>query len=181
MGINSPLDHEKKENLVKAQGITYSLALDEMKGKDIHATCEIADYIVSVACEEAEGMYMYDTQGKLHWMIPEKNHNQHFEVVVQDKNDKRFLPGLTVKAKLLNVDKKIIEEMTVPFIWHPFLFHYGINISISKKGKYFAQIDIEKPAFHRHDQTYGKKYEIDVAVTLGPLTLTPGRKEYGEE
>lgn len=181
MGVNSPLDHEKKENLAKSQGITYSLALEEMKGIDVHASCEIEDYIVSVACEEAEGMYMYDRRGKLHWMVPEKGDNQHFEVVVQDKDDKRFIPGLTVKAHLLDNEKKVVTEMTVPFIWHPFLFHYGINCKIPKKGKYFAQIEIEKPAFHRHDQTYGKRYEKDVSVTLGPLTLTPGRKEYGEE
>lgn len=181
MGVNKPLEHEKKENLAKAQGTTYALALDEMKTEDIHAKVEIEDYILSVACEDAEGMYMYNSQGKLHWMVPDKKDNQHFEVVVQDKDDKRFIPGLDVKAQLLNEDKKVIADMKVPFIWHPFLFHYGTNCSIPKKGKYFAVVTVRKPAFHRHDETFGKRYENDVNVTLGPITLTPGRKEHGEE
>lgn len=181
MGINSQLDHERKENLAKAQGITYSLALDEMKGEASHASVEIEDYIISVACENAEGMYMYSSSGKLHWMVPEKKDNQHFEVSVQDKDDKRFIPSLEVNAQILDENKKMVTKMEVPFIWHPFLFHYGVNCSIPKKGTYYAVIEIKKPAFHRHDQTYGKKYEKDVSVTLGPITLTPGRKEHGEE
>lgn len=181
MGINSSLDSEKKRNLAVAQGDTYTLALDEMKQEDSHAAKTVDDYIISVACEDAEGMYMYDTTGKLEWMIPDKEDNQHFEVVVQDKDDKRFIPELEISAQLLDSNKKVVAEINVPFIWHPFLFHYGINCKIPKAGKYFAKINIKKPSFHRHDEVYGKRYPKDVLVTLGPISLKPGRKPHGEE
>jgi uncharacterized protein involved in high-affinity Fe2+ transport len=181
MGINSPLDKEKKRNLALAQGTTYALALDEMQTEDTHASCIIDDYIISIACEDAEGMYMDSDAGELRWMIPDKKDNLHFEVVVQDKDDKRFIPDLEVKAKILNEKKETVTTMTVPFIWHPFLFHYGINCSIPKAGKYVAEVTIKKPSFHRHDETYGNRYPKDVTVTLGPLSLKPGRKEHGEE
>ena len=181
MGMNSPLEKERKRNLAVAQGDVYALALDEMKDEDGNASTEADDYIISIACEDAEGMYMYNEKGDLEWMIPEKGVNQHFEVVVQDKDDKRFIPGLEIYAKLLDKSKNVVAEMIVPFIWHPFLFHYGINCRILTAGTYFAELKIKKPSFHRHDETYGKRYGKDVTVILGPVSLKPGRKNHGEE
>lgn len=79
--------------LADDQGKAYTAALEKMKEDDVHASQEVEDYIISLACEDAEGMYMYDSSGKLAWMIPEEGDNQHVEVVVQDIEDKRFLPG----------------------------------------------------------------------------------------
>lgn len=181
MGMNSPLEAEKKKNLALTQGLAYSLALDEMKEEDVHAAVEVEDYIVSLSCEDAEGMYMDHGKGELEWMIPAPNENIHVEVVVQDKDDKRFLPGLDVQCVLEDDDHTEVASFTIPFIWHPFLFHYGINTTIPKAGEYFARITIKKPTFHRHDQVFGKRYENDVTVTLGPVHLKPGKKKYGEE
>jgi hypothetical protein len=181
MGMNSPIEKEKKQLLARAQGDTFMLALNEMQTEDAHASIEVDDYIVSLACEDAEGMYMDADTGKLHWMVPEEQANQHVEVVVQDKDDKRFLPGLEIYCRLFDEKKKEVVHVQIPFIWHPFLFHYGINTTIPKKGKYTAEVTIKKPQFHRHDETYGKRYEKDVTVRLGPVALTPGRKEHGEE
>jgi hypothetical protein len=180
MGINSVEEKEKKKTLALAQGDTYALALVEMQEEDVHASVEIEDYIISIACEDAEGMYMYN-DGKLEWMIPHEGDNQHFEVVVQDKEDKRFIPGLEVHATLFDEHKKEVAKMEVPFIWHPFLFHYGINCKIPKAGKYTAEIFIKKPSFHRHDEEVGNRYANDVTITLGPVLLKPGRKEHGAE
>ena len=180
MGINSAQKEEKKRNLALAQGDTYSLALDEMKEEDISASAEVEDYIISLACEDAEGMYMDNKKG-LAWMIPQPEENLHVEVVVQDKADKRFIPNLDVYCKLFDKEKKEISSLHIPFIWHPFLFHYGMNTTIPQKGLYTVEITIKKPLFHRHDQTYGMRYRNDVTITLGPISLTPGKKEYGEE
>lgn len=179
--MNSKLEKEKKRTLALVQGNTYTLALDEMKDEDVYASTVQDDYIISLACENAEGMYMYNNLRKLHWMIPEPSENQHVEIVVQDKDDKRFLPGLEVFCKLLDEDKKVVANLHIPFIWHPFLFHYGMNTSIPKEGKYRAEVTIQKPSFHRHDEEVGKRYEKDVTVTLGPVHLKPGRKEHGAE
>lgn len=181
MGINTPLEKEKKHNLAVSQGDTYSLALDEMKDEDVSASLQIDDYIISLACENAEGMYMTDKEGRLSWMTPADKENIHVEVVVQDKDDKRFIPHLDIFCKLYDEDKKEVANLHIPFIWHPFLFHYGMNTTIPRKGKYTAEITIKKPLFHRHDQTYGMRYQKDVTILLGPLLLTPGRKDYGEE
>ncbi len=181
MGINSKLDKERKRNLVRSQGISFSLALDEMKEEDSYASKELDDYLLSVACEKAEGVYNYDQHGQLKWMIPAAGDNQHLEVVVQDVKDKRFIPQLKIEATIITQHNKPLQTIDLPFIWPPFLYHYGTNISIPTEGQYFVRITIKKPNFCRHDQELGKRYQNDVSLTLGPLNLTPGRKEYGEE
>ncbi|CAN5160700.1 hypothetical protein BH11PAT1_BH11PAT1_5710 [soil metagenome] len=181
MGVNTQREKTEKKKLADNQGQTYQVALEKMKEDDVHASKEVDDYIVSLACEDAEGMYMYDDLGKLSWMIPHQGENQHVEIVVQDKDDLRFLPGLEVSCKLIDEEDTVVADLKIPFIWHPFLFHYGINCIIPKAGKYRAEVFIKKPEFHRHDEEVGKRFEHDVTVTLGPVTLTPGRKEHGAE
>lgn len=174
-------EHNKtKTDVAKAQGIAFSLALNEMKKQDTHAAKEVDDYIVSMACENAEGMYMFNNDDKLEWQIPGEEKNQHIEIVVQDKEDKRFIPSLEIHCKLSDENKQV-AEFNIPFVWHPFLYHYGANITIPKEGMYSAEVTIKKPTFGRHDETYGKRYAKDVTVTLGPVSLKPGRKPHGEE
>jgi hypothetical protein len=175
-------EHNKtKTDLAKAQGIAFSLALDEMKKQDTHASQEVSDYLISMACENAEGMYHFNNNDELVWQVPEEGKNQHIEIVVQDKGDKRFIPSLEVYCKLHDEEDTIVSEFQIPFVWHPFLYHYGINITIPKEGTYFAEVTIKKPTFGRHDETYGKRYQKDVTVKLGPVSLKPGRKSHGEE
>ncbi len=171
----------KKQQLAIDQGVTFKAALDLMREDTANASNEIDDYIVTLACEEAEGMYMVQQDGSLMWEIPDPEDNLHLEVAVQDKLDGRFLPHLEVSCKLLDESDQITEEKTVPFIWHTFLFHYGTNWQIPKEGEYTGVITIKQPHFHRHDEVAGKRYLKDVIVTLGPIHLKPGRKEHGEE
>lgn len=180
MGINTRREQKEKDTLAQHQGITFDAALEKMKEDATHASEEVEDYIVSVACEEAEGMYMFHGD-KLEWMIPAKGENQHIEIVVQDRKDKRFLPGLEITCHVKDDTDTVVAQFATPFVWHPFLFHYGMNCVIPKKGKYTIDVVISKPTFHRHDEEVGLRYKKDVVVSLGPVQLTPGRKEHGPE
>ncbi|WP_423818433.1 hypothetical protein V5739_12500 [Salinimicrobium sp. TIG7-5_MAKvit] len=71
-----------------------------MKEMDNHAEKEVDDYIISLASEEAEGTYQLQ-DGKLKWNTPEEGFNTHLEIVVRDKHDKRFIPGLKIRGKYL--------------------------------------------------------------------------------
>lgn len=178
--MNKTNEKIEKIKLATDQGETYELALEKMKEEDVHASIEFEDYIISVCCEKAEGMYMQH-DNDLRWMIPHREDNQHVEIVVQDKDDKRFLPGLNIFCTLYNEKMEEIAILNIPFIWHPFLFHYGMNCKIPGKGSYTVKVTVLKPMFHRHDEVMGKRYQNDVTVVLGPLILEPGRKEYGPE
>src|SRR5262245_28133128 len=88
-------DEAKKEQLklAKEQGEAYVKALKEMVKKEAHDGAEkhAGNYIVAVAVEDAEGMYMMH-DGQLKWMEPEGN--AHIEISVRDAADNRFVPSL---------------------------------------------------------------------------------------
>lgn len=178
--IDSPKE-KKQERLAKKQGLAYDASYEILMSEDPHAVVEVDDYRITASFEPAEGMYGPGPAGSLAWETPGADHNQHFEVVVRDRNDGRFLPGLEIQLRLFDTENRKVAETTVPFIWHPFVFHYGINGRIPAEGDYTVEVVIPVPQFHRHDEVRGKRYGRDVSVRLGPLHLKPGRKPHGPE
>ncbi|MGB7786610.1 MAG: iron transporter [Salinimicrobium sp.] len=172
-------DNEKKKKLAEDQGKAYSAALDYMKSIDNHAEKEVDDYIISLASEEAEGTYQLQG-GELKWNTPEKDKNTHLEIVVRDKKDKRFIPGLDIKGKVFDDKDNLIIDTDFPFLWHPFLLHYGAFFKIPKSGKYRVQVEIPAPKFHRHDEIKGKRYGKDVKVDI-EIEMETGREPHGPE
>lgn len=175
-------DAQKKAALAEAQGNAYDEALAYMAKQDTSARAEIDDYIVTLACEEAEGMYFPSGENTLEWHKPERNRNAHVEVVVQDKADKRFIPGLEITVQLYDAEGSSVgDETVVPFLWHPFLYHYGKDWSVPDDGAYTARITIKQPQFGRHDSLIGKRYARTVSVDIGPVDIKTGRKPVGPE
>ncbi|PRY09667.1 hypothetical protein CLV24_1184 [Pontibacter ummariensis] len=168
-----------KVALEKAQGAAYEAALKLMQHMDNHVSVEVDDYIVHVVSEKAEGTYQL-ADGGLQWHVPEPGYNTHMEIVVQDKHDNRFIPGLNIRARVLK-GGQLVEERGFPFFWHPFLYHYGSNFQINESGEYDIEVHIPAPDFPRHDEVKGKRYAKDVTVKLGPLKLEKGRKPHGPE
>ncbi len=178
--IHSP-DERRQERLVRAQGDAYRASYDELMAEDPHAEAEIDEYLITASFEPAEGMYGMGPDGSLGWETPRDEDNQHFEVIVRDRDDGRFLPGLDIHLRLLDASGKAVAETSVPFIWHPFVLHYGIDGRIPGEGDYTAEVSIPAPRFHRHDEVRGRRYQRDVTVRLGPLHLKPGKKPHGPE
>ncbi|WP_373059770.1 iron transporter [Zunongwangia sp. H14] len=173
-------DNEKKIKLAEQQGKALGAAADYMKNMDNYVEKEVHDYIVSVVSEEAEGTYQFQ-DGELKWHVPPKDFNTHMEILVRDKHDKRFLPGLKISAKVFDEDNQLVEEKDFPFFWHPFLNHYGANFKIPKEGEYTVEVNFPAPEFPRHDEIKGKRFEKGVSEKFGPLTLEAGRKPHGPE
>lgn len=180
MATQEPLS-ATKDKLRREQGEAYQRALEYMQTETACAQTEADDYIITLACEEAEGMYHKQADGSLEWTIPAPEDNQHVEVAVQSKLDKRFMPGLDISCKLFDDKGELVGEKVQPYIWHPFLDHYGINWKIPGEGDYTAEITIKQPTFCRHDEFIGKLFQRDVTVKLGPIHLVPDRSEHGGE
>ncbi|MDT0645722.1 iron transporter [Zunongwangia sp. F260] len=146
---------------------------------DNHAEKEVGDYIISLASEEAEGTYRLQN-GELKWNVPEEGFNTHLEIVVRDNKDKCFIPELKIKGKVYDEGGKFVVEKDFPFLWHPFLFHYGAFFKIPEAGKYRVELEIPAPEFHRHDEIKGKRYEKDVKVKM-QIEMESGREPHGPE
>lgn len=175
-------DSGDKQRLRQNQGQAYEKALQYMKNETGTFNLQEADdYIISSTSEKAEGFYALMPEGGLEWQTPNPNENQHIEVIVQDREDQRFLPNLEVFYELRDIDNNFISQDYLSFIWHPFLFHYGANIEIPQESEYKLKVTVKAPSFNRHDEILGKKYANDVTVELGPIKMTPGQKPHGPE
>lgn len=182
--IHSPKEQEQ-EALVHDQGRAYGRSYEMLMAEDPHAEVEVDDYRVTASFEPAEGMYTTGPDTTLAWTTPREHDNQHFEVIVRDREDGRFIPELDIRLRLYagsdHGSESPVVDIPVPFIWHPFVLHYGVDGRIPGEGDYTAEVSIPAPQFNRHDQVRGRRYEHDVTVRLGPVHLKPGKKPHGPE
>lgn len=161
-----------REQLRKAE----ENALEQMLKKDVGSQKRSGDYEVAVAVEKAEGMWVWHADA-LTWRNPAPDDNQHVEVVVRDAEDGRFIPGLSVYVTLTAPDGRELGTKVQPFLWHPFLYHYGANWSIPEEGDYNITVRVEPATFPRHKREMGERYTRREVVTFSGIHVKPAREE----
>jgi hypothetical protein len=163
---------ENQLELARRQGNALRSALDVMIGEvaDDGQEIEHGPYLIGYAIEDAEGMYHRDDDGNLVWQEPGKE-NIHVEISVRDKADGRFIPYLDIHARLIDSEGKDVGLHRQPFVWHPWLYHYGRNWFIENGGDYTLEVRIKAPDFPRHDKKNGKRYSDDVEVTFSAVKI----------
>lgn len=161
--------------LAKAEGTAYGAALKYLTTNEAgdSGEREIGDYIVGYAIEEAEGLY-HMKDGRLVWEEP-TDFNCHLEIVVRSASDGRFLPGLKVRVRLLDPGRQVVLETTLPFLWHPWIHHYGANCQVPDAGQYILHVHIDAPDFPRHDRINGKRFQENVETEFD-IKIKTGRK-----
>ena len=119
---------------------------------------------------------MYElADGRLVWREAAEEANVHLEIAVADAADGRFVPALDITLTVLDGDRELFTT-TMPFLWHPYLYHYGTNAKVPGEGPYTVRVRIEAPTFMRHDPVNGKRYAEPVQVLFEDRRFTPGRK-----
>jgi uncharacterized protein involved in high-affinity Fe2+ transport len=162
-----PSDEAKAKELdmARRQGDSFGEALERMIAEvaDDGQEKQAGPYLVGYAVERPEGMYMPDENGDLVWHEP-GDENAHLEISVRDAADGRFIPYLTIHARLTDSQGNDVAVHEQPFIWHPWLFHYGRNWRVPADGDYRLEVDIKAATFPRHDKENGRRFEQDVHV-----------------
>jgi hypothetical protein len=138
------------------------------------AVTTAGDYLVALISEHAEGMYAPGEEG-LVWRDVPGDANAHIEVAVADGADGGFVPELDVAVTVLDGDIELFR-WPAPFLWHPFLHHYGLNARVPGEGPYTVIVEIEPPWWMRHDPVNGARYAEAVEVAFKDVSFTPGRK-----
>lgn len=164
---------EAQLEVARKQGEAYAAALHGMNEESGAQTQRAREYEVAVVVEEAEGMWQ-PQGGELQWMSPTEE-NAHVEVAVRDAADGRFVPGLTVRVTIATADGQPVGSHEQPFLWHPWLYHYGLNWRVPEEGDYRITVRIEPPTFGRHDHNNGKRFAQPVEVGF-TRHITPGQK-----
>ncbi len=162
--------------LARKQGEALQAALDAMDEESDSGvlTREAGDFEIGIAVEEAEGMW-HRQDGELVWENPGEE-NCHVEVCVRDRADGRFVPGLEVAVTLIDPDGREVGTHEQPFLWHPWLFHYGRNWRVGGPGDYRVRVRVEPPSFMRHDHENGRRYEEPVEVEFEGVAIEPDQK-----
>lgn len=136
------------------------------------------DYIVAYAIEYAEGYWHYEGD-KFRYMAENDmsgKTNTHVEISVRDAGTGRFMHDLDITAQLKDARGTIIGTMKEPFMWHPWLYHYGENWRIPKSGTYDLVLHIQPPAYHRYGKTAGQHFSQSINLTFHHITLKTGQK-----
>ncbi|MBX6762242.1 MAG: iron transporter [Rubrobacteraceae bacterium] len=168
---------EEQLDLAREQGKALQKALEHMTREvaDDGGEKRAGDYLVGYAVERAEGMY-HMRDGRLEWQNPSEEENVHVEVSVRDGSDGRFIPGLEVHATLVDAAGEEVGTHLQPFLWHPWLYHYGRNWHVPGDGEYTLRVRIEPPEFHRHDKENGMRFTETVEVDFEGVKIKTGRE-----
>lgn len=186
MSAHIPPMHTSEESsveqleLARAQGAALEAALEAMDRESdsgVHRQ-RAADYEVAIAVEEAEGMWS-PGDGALEWQEPE-DANCHVEVCVRDGADGRFIPDLRVLVTLVAPDGALLGTYLQPFLWHPWLYHYGRNWTVPASGRYRVLVEIDSPSFCRHDHENGQRFQEPVEVEFAGVEITTGAKRVSD-
>lgn len=164
---------EEQLDLAHKQGAAYAAALQAMNEESGAQTKRADEYEIGVVVEDAEGMWHLEG-GALRWMTPTEE-NAHVEVAVRDAADGRFIPGLTVRVTITTADGQPVASHEQPFLWHRWLYHYGLNWRVPGEGDYQINVRIEPPTFGRHDHENGKRFADPVEVKF-TRHIKPGQK-----
>jgi Fe2+ transport protein len=161
-------------DVARAEGGAYARALQAMDEESGAVTQRAGDYLIAFVQENAEGMYELE-DGRLVWREAPEEANAHLEIAVADAADGRFVPGLDITLTLLDGDRELFTT-TMPFLWHPYLYHYGTNARVPDEGPYNVRVRIDPPTFMRHDPVNGRRYADRVDVAFENRRFEPGRK-----
>lgn len=160
--------------VARDQGDSYRRGVEAMAAEEAAVTRHAGEYLIAFVTEDAEGMYEL-ADGDLMWREAADDANVHLEVAVADAGDGRFVPGLAVRVDVERDGRQILST-DLPFLWHPFLYHYGANAAVPDAGPFDVTVHIEPPAFMRHDPINGRRFMEPVHARFESVRFGTGRK-----
>lgn len=142
------------------------------------ASVRIGDVVLAYAVEFAEPYWVRDGDALVYFHRPEESAetNAHVEVAVLDAQSGRFLPELSVTATLIDADGNTVGTHAQPFMWHPWLHHYGENWRIPGAGRYRLRVHVDPPKWPRMDRALGNRFATPIDFEFSDVKLLTGQK-----
>lgn len=167
-------------SLARAQGRAYARTLDEMTNHVANdgAAKQVGDYVIGYAIEYAEGWWIPHGD-KLRYrtgVAASAETNAHIEIVVLDALTGRFMPGLKVHVTLADQDGQVLDSKPEPYMWHPWLYHYGENWRVPRAGKYQLHVQVSPPDYARYGRDIGQRFARPATVDFKDVLFQTGQK-----
>lgn len=122
--------------------VEWVLANSQVKG-DITA----GELRVAFTVTPAEGWWDKAGGGKLAWHDAPDG-NVHLRIFVLDRIDGRLVPGLTLRATLID-DNGNEQSVPADFGWYPLINAYGGNVPLDTNSAYTLRVIVEPLQSHR--------------------------------
>lgn len=173
-----------QRDLVRAQGDAYHQTTQAMyaqanDGKDK----PLGDYHVGYAIEYAEAYWHFPhdsiTGHKLKYtsnVEGSARRNGHVEIAVLEARTGRFIPYLNVRGTLLGPQGEDFGTQSIPFMWHPWLYHYGENWRVPATGTYRLRIHADAPTFRRYGRQVGQAFASAIDTEFDNVKIISGQK-----
>jgi hypothetical protein len=178
---SSPNLGEAQQELAGQQGGADIAVLDwvlansgPLRG-DVHA----GSMRVAFTITAAEGWWDKAAGGKLAWHDAPAG-NVHLRIFVADLADGRLIPGLNLRAWLVDANGNE-QPVPVDFGWYPLINAYGGNVPIVADGSYRLRVAIDGPSSH-HLVSFGDHPEhtavaefpaVQIAMPVAQPTAPP--------
>lgn len=170
---------EQHQNIARLPGKAFKHTLKDMykqanDGKDTVT----GDYFVAVAVEYAEGWWHY-AGDKFRYKVENEESgktNAHVEVAICDAKTTRFMHDMNIQATLYE-NSKLIGTKHEPFMWHPWLYHYGENWRVPMASKHYRiHVHFDPPPYKRYGRLYGKQFTKPVDIDFDDIHIKTGQK-----
>jgi hypothetical protein len=154
--------------LSRKEGAAFASAIEaaiRRKGRSGYHQ-RAGDYDVALIVSPATGSWnMRD--GKLVYLAPDSSAAiHHIDVTIRDGATGRSVPGLNVRVTLLNSRKREAGTFVLPFMWHPWMNHYGANVAVPASGRYTIRVRADAPAYRRYGagalKQFNRALDVDV-------------------
>jgi hypothetical protein len=63
-----------------------------------------------------------------------------------------------VTATLVDPDGNEVETTSNPLLWHPMIYHHGLNWTVPADGAYTIRVRVGPPTSMRHDGVNGQGF-----------------------
>lgn len=164
--------------LARAIGESYGRALRAL-AKEAHDLKDRRDgaWDVAVAEEDAEGWWAPQANRQLRFTFGPGHPNAHLEVLPRDAKTGRFVPSLAVSVRLIPEHGRPVGAKAEPFMWHPWLYHYGENWRVPRSGLYRVKVHLDPPSYPLYGRSLGPDLAHSVDLEFDDVRVETGRKK----
>lgn len=101
-------------------------------------------------------------------------HDAYLAMIVQDTASGRAIPGLRVRAQMLDADHHVVATRDLAYVRRPWLSHFGAWWRVPKDGRYTFHVHADAPAVRRYGRATGLEFRKAIDVDLPSIRLKVG-------
>ena len=156
-------DGIEARELAQEEGTWERRAIESMlNGGIAHGQRVRADgYDVTIAVERPVDAAATDTA-----------HDAYLAVIVQDTASGRAIPGLRIRAQMLDGDRRVVDTHELDYVRRPWLSHFGSWWRVPSDGRYTFHVHVDAPGVRRYGRATGLQFRKAIDVDLPSIRLS---------